>query len=112
MKAAQKPVTSDCFWKLVLGTVVMLAFGYAGETGLLEAWVDFFFGMAGWGYTVFFMLQAQTVSNHWKTSLLVGSLVTLVEAVHYMYMLEYWVQIHKPPIVYRYVDVENLFITP
>ena len=47
----------------------MLAFGYAGETGLLEAWVGFFFGMAGWGYTVFFMLQAQTVSNHCKTSL-------------------------------------------
>ena len=25
----------------------MLAFGYAGETGLLDAWVGFFFGMAG-----------------------------------------------------------------
>ena len=59
-------MTSDCFWRLFLGTVVMLAFGYAGETGLLEAWVGFFFGMAGWSYTVFFMLQAQTVSNHWR----------------------------------------------
>merc|ERR1712238_31098 len=49
-------------------------------------------------------LQAQTVSNHWKTSLHVGSLVTLVAAVHYMYMREYWVQVHKSPIVYRYVD--------
>ena len=54
--------------------------------------------------TFFFMLQAQTVSNHWKTSLHVGSLVTLVAAVHYMYMREYWVQVHKSPIVYRYVD--------
>ena len=103
LQAAQKPVTSDCFWKLFLGTVVMLAFGYAGETGLLEAWVGFFFGMVGWGYTVFFMLQAQTVSNHWKTSLHVGYLVTLVAAVHYMYLREYWVQVHKSPIVYRYV---------
>merc|ERR1739838_885945 len=54
--------------------------------------------------TFFFMLQAQTVSNHWKTSLHVGPLVTLVAAVHYMYMREYWVQVHKSPIVYRYVD--------
>ena len=27
-----------------------------------------------------------------------------VAAVHYMYMREYWVQVHKSPIVYRYVD--------
>ena len=53
--------------------------------------------------TFFFMLQAQTVSNHWKTSLHVGSLVTLVAAVHYMYMREYWVQVHKSTFVYRYV---------
>ena len=40
-------------WKLLLGTVVMLAFGYAGETNLLEAWIGFFFGMCGWGYILF-----------------------------------------------------------
>merc|ERR1712078_894778 len=39
-----------------------------------------------------------------KTSLHVGGLVTLVAGVHYMYMREYWVQVHKSPIVYRYVD--------
>merc|ERR1711881_763765 len=38
------------------------------------------------------------------TSLHVGALVTLVAGVHYMYMREYWVQVHKSPIVYRYVD--------
>merc|ERR1712137_419764 len=27
-----------------------------------------------------------------------------VAGVHYMYMREYWVQVHKSPIVYRYVD--------
>ena len=32
-----------------------------------------------------------------------SSLVTLVAAVHYLYMHEYWVQVHKSPIVYRYV---------
>jgi len=54
--------------------------------------------------TVFFYAEAATVSSHWKTSLHVGGLVTLVAGVHYMYMREYWVQVHSSPIVYRYVD--------
>jgi bacteriorhodopsin len=54
--------------------------------------------------TVFFFAEASTVSNHWKTSLHVGGLVTLVAAVHYMYMREYWVAVHASPIVYRYID--------
>jgi len=54
--------------------------------------------------TVFFFAEAATVLGHWKTSLHVGGLVTLVAGVHYMYMREYWVQVHKSPIVYRYID--------
>jgi len=54
--------------------------------------------------TAFFFAEAATVGSHWKTSLHVGALVTLVAGVHYMYMREYWVQVHKTPIVYRYVD--------
>merc|ERR1712220_3769 len=54
--------------------------------------------------TVFFFAESSTVHGHWKTSLHVGGLVTLVAGVHYMYMREYWVQIHKSPIVYRYID--------
>merc|ERR1712019_22814 len=54
--------------------------------------------------TVFFYAEAGTVSNHWKTSLHVGGLVTLVAGVHYMYMREYWVSVGRSPIVYRYID--------
>merc|ERR1712182_172290 len=54
--------------------------------------------------TVFFFAEATTVKDHWRTSLHVGGLVTLVAGVHYMYMREYWVQVHSSPIVYRYVD--------
>merc|ERR1712174_180052 len=54
--------------------------------------------------TVFFFAEAGTVNDHWKTSLHVGGLVTLVAGVHYMYMREYWVQVHQSPIVYRYID--------
>merc|ERR1711998_251364 len=54
--------------------------------------------------TVFFYAEAGTVGTHWRTSLHVGGLVTLVAAVHYMYMREYWVSVHASPIVYRYID--------
>merc|ERR1712048_640663 len=54
--------------------------------------------------TFFFLAESRYVLTHWKTSLHVGSLVTLVAGVHYMYMREYWVQVHKSPIVYRYID--------
>merc|ERR1712025_1241827 len=54
--------------------------------------------------TVFFYAEAATVNSHWKTSLHVGGLVTLVAAVHYMYMREYWVAVGRSPIVYRYID--------
>jgi bacteriorhodopsin len=54
--------------------------------------------------TVFFLMEAITMDTHWKTSLHVGSLVTLVAAVHYFYMREFWIQIHSSPILYRYID--------
>merc|ERR1712226_1094279 len=50
------------------------------------------------------MGETMSVSTHWKTSLNVGALVTLVAAVHYFYMREFWVQLHSSPILYRYID--------
>ena len=43
----------------------MFAFGYAGETSLLEAWFGFFFGMCGWGNILFeiFKGKADCVSR-------------------------------------------------
>jgi len=54
--------------------------------------------------TVFFLMESTNVSYKWKTSMNVGSLVTLVAAVHYFYMREFWVIIHSSPILYRYID--------
>jgi len=54
--------------------------------------------------TVFFLMESTAVNSHWKTSMNVGSLVTLVAAVHYFYMREFWVLIHTSPILYRYID--------
>jgi len=54
--------------------------------------------------TVFFMWEGLFIGYHWKTSMNVGALVTLIAAVHYLYMREYWVTVHASPIVYRYID--------
>merc|ERR1711862_604060 len=54
--------------------------------------------------TVFFVCEANSLKMHWRTSCHVGSLVTLVAAVHYFYMREYWVIFQESPIVYRYID--------
>lgn len=54
--------------------------------------------------TVFFLMESKSIGAHWKTSMNVGALVTLIAAVHYFYMREFWVTIHMSPIVYRYID--------
>jgi len=54
--------------------------------------------------TVFFLMEAWVVKLSWKTSLHIGALVTLVAAVHYFYMREYWIKLASSPIVYRYID--------
>merc|ERR1711877_43748 len=54
--------------------------------------------------TVFFLMESMNVGYHWKTSMNVGALVTLVAAVHYFYMREYWVLLQPSPILYRYID--------
>lgn len=54
--------------------------------------------------TVFFLMESMSVSAHWKTSMHVGSLVTLVAGVHYWYMREFWVIVGTSPILYRYID--------
>jgi len=54
--------------------------------------------------TVFFWKESDRVDAHWVTSINVGSLVTLVAAVHYFYMREYWIVKNGTPILYRYID--------
>ena len=54
--------------------------------------------------TVFFLMESRNVGAHWQTSMNCGALVTLVAAVHYFYMREFWIQLHGSPILYRYID--------
>merc|ERR1712118_164602 len=55
LRAANKPTSSAGFWKLLVGTVVMLSFGYAGEIDVFPApgrWTCFAAGLAGWGFII------------------------------------------------------------
>ena len=54
--------------------------------------------------TVFFLMESLRVDGKWRTSLIVGGLVTLVAAVHYFYMRDVWVATGASPTVFRYVD--------
>jgi bacteriorhodopsin len=71
------------------------------DTVAVSFWIV---SMAMVASTVFFLMESTAMSIHWKTSMNVGALVTLVAAVHYFYMREFWVQIHSSPTVYRYID--------
>ena len=54
--------------------------------------------------TVFFLMESLRVDGKWRTSMIVGGLVTLVAAVHYFYMRDVWVTTGASPTVFRYVD--------
>lgn len=46
-------VPGRVFWRLIIGTLVMLIGGYLGEAGLMSAMPAFVIGMAGWAYIIY-----------------------------------------------------------
>jgi bacteriorhodopsin len=54
--------------------------------------------------TVFFFYEGMAVKKEWRLSMTVAGLVTLVAAIHYDYMRDFWVAEQATPIVYRYID--------
>ena len=52
------------FWRLMVGTLVMLIGGYLGEAGYIAVWPAFIVGMLGWGYILYeiFMGQASKIN--------------------------------------------------
>ena len=51
--SAVTKVSGGVFWRLMIGTLVMLIGGYLGEAGLMSAWPAFAIGMAGWAYIIY-----------------------------------------------------------
>jgi sensory rhodopsin len=75
----------------------------------------FFVGtMAMMAASVFFFFSMNHVDGKWKTSMLVSGLITLIAAVHYYYMRDYWAAsiaadgwaagVGDSPTFFRYVD--------
>jgi len=46
-------VSGGVFWRLTVGTLIMLIGGYLGEAGYLNVTVAFIIGMAGWAYILY-----------------------------------------------------------
>jgi len=67
LSAVSSKITQGSFWKLLIGTVLMLTFGYTGEAHLCPggAWVGFAGGMCGWFFILFeiFGGEAGTVAG-------------------------------------------------
>merc|ERR1719183_702182 len=53
LSAVNNNIGSGMFFRLLLGTVWMLASGYCGEAGFVNAWLGFIAGLAGWGFILF-----------------------------------------------------------
>jgi bacteriorhodopsin len=51
--SAVRKVPSGIFWRLLIGSVVMLVGGYLGEAGYINSMLGFVIGMAGWIYILF-----------------------------------------------------------
>ena len=51
--AAITKVSGGIFWRLLIGTLVMLVPGYMGEAGYLNSTVGFIIGMVGWVFILY-----------------------------------------------------------
>merc|ERR1712220_15374 len=66
--AVKPDLGAGMFWRLLLGTVAMLTFGYGGEThslGPFGAWLGFVLGLSGWAYILYeiFLGQAGKIAD-------------------------------------------------
>ena len=51
--SAVKKVPTGIFWRILIGSLVMLIGGYLGEAGMINATLGFVIGMAGWIYILY-----------------------------------------------------------
>jgi len=75
LSAVKSNLSQGMFWRLLLGTVAMLTFGYAGETETVTPTAGFVLGMSGWGFILFEIFAGEAgqiaetgVSENVKTS--------------------------------------------
>ncbi len=59
LKAVGK-ANSGMFWRLLIGSVVMLVGGYLGEAGYINATLGFVIGIAGWFYILYEVFSGES----------------------------------------------------
>ncbi len=84
------------------------------EAGDLVGFTFFTGYMSMFAATVFFFFERNNVEGKWKTSLLVSGLITMIAAVHYYYMRDYYLGVMEAnpnatmmeasPTQFRYID--------
>jgi bacteriorhodopsin len=57
--SAVSKVPAGVFWRLLLGTVVMLGFGYVGEVGIMDPRIAFWPSMAAWGFIIWEIFKGE-----------------------------------------------------
>jgi bacteriorhodopsin len=57
--SAVTKVPAGVFWRLLLGSIIMLVFGYMGETGMMGVTMAFVLAMLGWGFIVWEIFKGE-----------------------------------------------------
>jgi len=57
--SAVTKVPARVFWKLLLGSIAMLGFGFAGETEMMGSTLAFILGILGWGFIVWEIFKGE-----------------------------------------------------
>ena len=76
---AVRKANSGIFWRLLIGSLVMLIGGYLGEAGYINATLGFVIGMAGWVYILYevFSGEAGKAANKSGNKALVTAFSTM-----------------------------------
>merc|ERR1719399_448847 len=63
LSPVNRNISGMMFWRLLLGTVAMLAAGYSGEAGFVNPMMGFVVGMMGWGFILFEIFAGEAGST-------------------------------------------------
>ena len=77
--AAVRKVPTGIFWRILIGSIVMLVGGYAGDAGFINAMLGFSLGMAGWIYILYEIFSGEAGKSMAKSGN--KSLVTAFSAL-------------------------------
>tara|TARA_B100000945_G_C20398739_1_gene606186 strand:- start:422 stop:1105 length:684 start_codon:yes stop_codon:yes gene_type:complete len=60
--AAVTSVSAGLFWKLLVGSLVMLIGGYMGETAMVDRTIGFVIGMVGWAWVIYLIFFGEAAN--------------------------------------------------